>query len=55
MVTRGGAVNDVFPLTTTLMKLVLARVDSGVSVIVLVVVPVKETGSKGAAVFVGTG
>lgn len=43
MVTRGGAMNDVFPFeSTTEMKLGLASVDSGASVIVLVVVPVME-------------
>jgi hypothetical protein len=43
IVTRGGAVNEVFPFSTTEMKLGLASVDSGVSVIVLVMVPVKDT------------
>jgi len=47
IVTRGGAVNDVFPFeSTNEMKLGLASVDSGASVIVLVVVPVKDTGES---------
>jgi hypothetical protein len=43
IVTRGGAVKDVFPLESTKeMKLGEASVDSGASVIVLVVVPVND-------------
>jgi hypothetical protein len=42
MVTKGGAMNDVFPDSTTETKVGLASVDSGGSVIVLVVVPVKR-------------
>jgi hypothetical protein len=53
IVTRGGAVNDVFPFATTEMKLGLASVDSGASVIVLVVVPVKDIAGLWAAGVVG--
>lgn len=42
-VTSGGAVKDVLPLTTTETKLGLASVDSGASVMVLVIVLVKDT------------
>lgn len=56
IVTRGGALSEGFPFeSTTEMKLGLASVDSGASVIVLVVVPVKDVSGPWATGAEGTG